>query len=293
MNDFAINVERLEKTFGRDDVQVRAVRGVDLQVRPGEVVLIMGPSGSGKTTLLSMLGAMLRPTSGRIVIDGLDLATLPESKLPDLRARRFGFVFQDFNLLSALSVQENVEFALNLAGTRGHQARDRATALLNGFGLADRLRFRPDKLSGGEKQRVAIARALANEPTLILADEPTANLDSKIGHEIARLLRSIASQQGRSVIIVSHDSRLKEIADRVLWLEDGQFRSMSEMASDPVCGMAVEREGTAHYRHDGQTYYFCSTACREEFATAPENYLHRTEHAVMATSRQAGSSEPV
>jgi putative ABC transport system ATP-binding protein len=275
MNDFAINVEQLEKTFGKGDVQVRAVRGIDLQVRPGEVVLIMGPSGSGKTTLLSMLGAMLRPTSGRIVIDGLDLATLPESKLPDLRARRFGFVFQDFNLLSALSVQENVEFALNLAGTHGHQARDRATALLNGFGLADRLRFRPDKLSGGEKQRVAIARALANEPTVILADEPTANLDSKIGHEIARLLRSIASHPGRSVIIVSHDSRLKEIADRVLWLEDGQFRSMNAMATDPVCGMAVEREGTAHYHHDGQTYYFCSTACREEFAAAPEKFLRR------------------
>ena len=275
MNDYAINVERLEKTFGKGDVQVRAVRGVDLQVRPGEVVLIMGPSGSGKTTLLSMLGAMLRPTSGRIVIDGLDLATLPESKLPDLRAHRFGFVFQDFNLLSALSVQENVEFALNLAGTHGHPARERAKHLLNGFGLTDRLQFRPDKLSGGEKQRVAIARALANEPTLILADEPTANLDSKIGHEIARLLRDIASQQGRSVIIVSHDTRLKEIADRVLWLEDGQFRSMTDMATDPVCGMAVEREGAPHYRHDGQTFFFCAAACREEFAAAPDHVLRR------------------
>ena len=275
MTEFAINVERLEKTFGTGDVQVRAVRGVDLQVRPGEVVLIMGPSGSGKTTLLSMLGAMLRPTSGRIVIDGVDLAALPESKLPELRARRFGFVFQDFNLLSALSVQENVEFALNLAGTSGRQAHARATALLAGFGLADRLRFRPEHLSGGEKQRVAIARALANEPTVILADEPTANLDSKIGHEIARLLRGIASQQGRSVIIVSHDARLKEIADRVLWLEDGQFRSMTEMATDPVCGMTVERQGSAHYRRNGQTFFFCSAACREEFAATPEHFLAR------------------
>ena len=275
MSDFAMDVERLEKTFGTGDVQVRAVRGVDLQVQPGEVVLIMGPSGSGKTTLLSMLGAMLRPTSGRIVIDGVDLATLPESKLPALRAHRFGFVFQDFNLLSALTVQENVEFAINLAGTHGHQARERAQTLLTSFGLADRLHFRPEHLSGGEKQRVAIARALANEPAVILADEPTANLDSKIGHEIARLLRGIATEQGRSVVIVSHDARLKEIADRVLWLEDGQFKSMSEMTTDPVCGMAIERTAAPHYHYDGQTYHFCSTACREEFVAAPDTFLHR------------------
>lgn len=277
MDGYAIRAIGLEKTFGDGDSRVRAVRGVNLEVRPGEVVLIMGPSGSGKTTLLSMLGAMLRPTSGRIEVDGVDLAALPESKLPQFRARRFGFVFQDFNLLTALSAEENVEFALNLAGTSGHRARERARGLLEGFGLADRTRFRPEKLSGGEKQRVAIARALANEPAVILADEPTANLDSKIGHEIARLLRSIASKQGRSVLIVSHDSRLKEIADRVLWLEDGAFRSMSEMATDPVCGMAVEREGAPHYRHDGQTYFFCSTACREEFAASPDHFLRRPE----------------
>jgi len=275
MDVFAIKAEGLEKTFGEGHVEVRAVRGVDLAVRPGEVVLIMGPSGSGKTTLLSMLGAMLRPTSGRIEVDGVDLAALPESKLPEFRARRFGFVFQDFNLLGALSVQENVEFALNLSGVAGRRARDRATGLLERFGLAERLRFRPEKLSGGEKQRVAIARALANEPAVILADEPTANLDSKIGHEIARFLRRAASEEGKSVVIVSHDARLKEIADRVLWLEDGQFRSMSDMATDPVCGMAVEREGSPHFVHDGQTYFFCSPGCREEFAAAPDRFLRR------------------
>ena len=120
---------------------------------------------------------------------------------------------------------------------------------------------------------MAIARALANEPAVVLADEPTANLDSRIGHEIARLLRRIASQEGRSVIIVSHDSRLKEIADRVLWLEDGRFRSLSEMATDPVCGMAIERRTAPHYRHGGQTYYFCSPACRQEFAASPARFL--------------------
>jgi len=275
MDEFAIRAERLEKVFGEGVIQVRAVRGVDLEVRPGEVVLIMGPSGSGKTTLLSMLGAMLRPTSGRIAIDGVDLAALPESRLPEFRSRRFGFVFQDFNLLSALSAVENVEFALNLAGVTGRRARDRAKRLLLGFGLGERLSFRPEKLSGGEKQRVAIARALVNEPAVILADEPTANLDSKIGHEIARLLRRAATEEGRSVVIVSHDTRLKDIADRVLWLEDGEFRSMTEMATDPVCGMAVEREGSSHFAHEGQTFFFCSAQCRDEFAAKPDRFAER------------------
>ncbi|MEX2556087.1 MAG: ATP-binding cassette domain-containing protein [Actinomycetota bacterium] len=269
MNEIAIRAQGLTKTFGEGDVQVRAVRGVDLEVRRGEVLLIMGPSGSGKTTLLSMLGGMLRPSEGRLEIDGVDLASLPESKLPTFRARRFGFVFQDFNLLSALSAEENVEFALNLGGESGKKAREHARTLLRGFGLGERLRFKPHKLSGGEKQRIAIARALANEPAVILADEPSANLDSKIGHEIARLLRRAASEQGRAVVIVSHDQRLKDIADRILWLEDGEFRAISQMATDPVCGMAVERGGTPHFSLDGQTYFFCSTACRDEFAASP------------------------
>jgi putative ABC transport system ATP-binding protein len=272
VNATAIKAENLTKTFGAGEIQVRAVRGIDLEVRHGEVILVMGPSGSGKTTLLSMLGGMLRPTSGRIAVDGVDLATLAESKLPEFRAHRFGFVFQDFNLLSALSAQENVEFALNLAGQTGRRSRDHARRLLEDFGLGKRLGFKPSKLSGGEKQRVAIARAIANEPAVILADEPTANLDSKIGHEIARLLRRAASEQDRAVVIVSHDSRLKDIADRTLWLEDGEFRAMSEMAIDPVCGMAVEREGAAHFRYDGETFFFCSPQCREEFAAAPGRF---------------------
>lgn len=272
MNEISIKVEGLTKVFGAGDVLVRAVHDVDLEVRRGEVVLIMGPSGSGKTTLLSMLGGMLRPTSGRIAVDGVDLATLSESRLPAFRASRFGFVFQDFNLLSALTAQENVEFVLNLVGQTGRHSRESARRLLEGFGLGRRLRFKPHKLSGGEKQRVAIARAIANQPAVILADEPTANLDSKIGHEIARLLRRAASDEGRAVVIVSHDTRLKEIADRILWLEDGEFRSMSEMATDPVCGMAVEQEDAPHLRHDGETFFFCSPACRDEFASAPERF---------------------
>jgi len=227
----AISVRQLTKTFGEGDIAVHAVRAIDLDISPSEVVLIMGPSGSGKTTLLLMLGAMLRPTDGSVVVDGVDLATAPERRLPALRARHLGFIFQDFNLLSALSALENVELACNLAGTSGRAARHRATELLERVGLADRLRFRPDELSGGEKQRVAVARALANDPKVILADEPTANLDSGHGREIARLLRRLAVEDGRSIVMVSHDERLREVADRVLWLEDGAFRD--DFTTDP------------------------------------------------------------
>ncbi|HKX76859.1 MAG TPA: ATP-binding cassette domain-containing protein [Acidimicrobiia bacterium] len=266
MTEFALAAERVVKSFGEGETLVQAVRDVDLGVAPGEVVLIMGPSGSGKTTLLSMLGAMLKPTSGRIIAAGSDLTALPESKLPRFRAATFGFVFQDFNLLAALNARENVELALNLAGVTGMAARSRAVELLEGFGLSDRLDFKPHKLSGGEKQRVAIARALANRPPVILADEPTANLDSKIGHEIAGLLRSAATDEKRAVVMVSHDNRLKEVADRILWLEDGAFRALEEMGTDPICGMSVDRRDSPHFQAGDTTYYFCSTGCRDEFA---------------------------
>jgi putative ABC transport system ATP-binding protein len=266
----AVAVRHLTKTFGEGDIAVHAVRDVDLDVDAGQVVLIMGPSGSGKTTLLLMLGAMMRPTAGSVVVDGVDLATAPERRLPALRARHLGFVFQDFNLLTALSAVENVMLACNLAGTRGEAARLRASDLLRRVGLAGRAGFRPDQLSGGEKQRVAIARALANSPRVVLADEPTANLDSGNGREVARLLRRLAVEDGRSVVMVSHDTRLREVADRVLWLEDGAFRELSTMATDPVCGMAVEQGGvTVHAEHEGTTWWFCSAACRDEALRAP------------------------
>jgi putative ABC transport system ATP-binding protein len=265
-------VTGLAKTFGQGALAVTAVGGVDLDVHPGEVVLIMGPSGSGKTTLLLMLGAMLRPTAGVIEVGGLDLARAPERRLPGLRARRFGFIFQDFNLLSALTVAENVELACNLAGVTGRPARQRARALLERVGLGQRLGFRPEQLSGGEKQRVAIARALANNPPVILADEPTANLDSAIGRDVARLLRQLATEDDRAVVIVSHDARLEEIADRVLWLEDGTFRELATMATDPVCGMTVAQHDRPHLQRDGIVWWFCSTACREEFAADPGRF---------------------
>jgi len=269
-----LQVSHVTKRYGSGAIEVSAVREVSLSVAPGEIVLIMGPSGSGKTTLLSMLGALLKPSSGEIRLNGDVISALKENRLPDIRLHKFGFIFQDFNLLSALTALENVAIVAELAGVKGSAARKRAAALLSDLGLGERLNFLPEKLSGGEKQRVAIARALVNNPALILADEPTANLDSKIGHEIMRLLRSVARlssaehEQGRSVVIVSHDQRIKDIADRVLWLEDGQFKEMVSMATDPVCGMALERENAIELEWEGQQFFFCAKGCRDEFLAA-------------------------
>ena len=266
MGNLTLQVNGVTKRFGSGSTEVTAVRTVTLAIDPGEVVLIMGPSGSGKTTLLLMLGALLRPTEGTIRLNGSPISELREDRLPQIRLHEFGFIFQDFNLLSALTAVENVALVASLAGQKNGTARRMAEDLLTQLGLKDRLDFLPEKLSGGEKQRVAIARALVNDPSILLADEPTANLDSKIGHEIMRLLRTIAKEQGRSVVIVSHDQRIKDIADRVLWLEDGEFKEMTSMATDPVCGMSIERErAAARLEQEGQTYYFCSRGCRREF----------------------------
>ena len=266
MSEPLIRIHSLKKTFGEGETLVEAVRGLDLELARGEIVLVMGPSGSGKTTFLSMLGGLLRTTSGEIWIDGTDIAALSERELPPFRARTFGFIFQDFNLIGALSARENVEVALNIAGESGRPARERARSLLESMGLAGRLDFRVEKLSGGEKQRVAIARAVANRPALILADEPTANLDSHHGAETMRLLRELAKEQGTTAVIVSHDERLREIADRVLWLEDGGFKTIQALARDPVCGMLIEPDhAPATIETEGTTLYFCSRGCRAEF----------------------------
>ena len=273
MNETRLRVEGVSRRFGAGETEVVAVRNVSLDVKRGEVVLIMGPSGSGKTTLLLMLGALLKPSEGEIQLDSDIISTLQENRLPEIRLRRIGFVFQDFNLLSSLSVLENVAIVAELAGMKAGTARHKAEQLLNGLGLGNRLGFLPEKLSGGEKQRVSIARALVNDPTLVLADEPTANLDSKIGHDIMHLLRRIAKEQDLSVVIVSHDQRIKDIADRVLWLEDGQFKEMATMAADPVCGMAVDRAKAVTGEWQGSTFYFCSRGCKAEFMVNPETFV--------------------
>jgi putative ABC transport system ATP-binding protein len=219
-----LDVQELTKVFGSERTEVRAVDGVSFVTDAGEVTLIMGPSGSGKTTLLTMIGALLRPTSGRVLVDGIDVTALPQRELPRIRRQLVGFVFQTFNLLEALTAEENVEVALNVAGVAGEEARSRARSLLVDAGLEERLDFHARDLSSGEKQRVSIARALANHPPLLLADEPTANLDSYHGHEVMELLRDLARKEGCAVVVVSHDPRLYDIADRVLWLEDGRIK---------------------------------------------------------------------
>lgn len=272
--DPIMTVENVTRRFGSGATEVVAVKDISLTVAPGEVVLIMGPSGSGKTTLLSMVGGLLKPSEGRIQIGQDDLTRLDERSLPTVRLRRIGFIFQDFNLLSALSVLDNVALVGQLAGLSRKAARGRAGELLQELGLGHRLSFLPEKLSGGEKQRVAIARALVNAPDIILADEPTANLDSHHGHETMRLLRRIAKEENRSVIIVSHDQRIRNIADRVLWLEDGEFRDIQELAVDPVCGMSVDQESApAQAAYEGQIIYFCARGCRDEFMESPERFL--------------------
>ncbi len=273
MTTATLQINHATKRYGSGATEVTAVRDVSLSVAPGEIVLIMGPSGSGKTTLLSMLGALLKPTEGEIHLNGAVISALAENRLPDIRLKQFGFVFQDFNLLSALTASENVAIVAELAGLGAGAARKKAASILTDLGLGERLNFLPEKLSGGEKQRVAIARALINDPTLILADEPTANLDSKIGHEIMRLLRNIAKEQGRSVVIVSHDQRIQDIADRVLWLEDGEFKEMVTMAIDPVCGMSVQREKALRAEWNGGEYFFCARGCRDEFLGDPMKFV--------------------
>ena len=220
----AIEVRNLVKTYESGAAAARALDGIDLDVPPGKVMLLMGPSGSGKTTLVSIMGAILRPTSGSVKIQGEEIAGLGEKDLPRVRLNHIGFVFQGFNLFPTLTAAENVELALDLKGIRGSQAHGRAHDLLEQVGLADKARAFPSDLSGGQKQRVAIARALAGEPEIILADEPTAALDSHSGRIVMEMIRSLAHEKGRAVVIVTHDNRVLEYADQVVHIEDGRTR---------------------------------------------------------------------
>lgn len=218
-----LEAEHVTKIYQEGVFEVPAVQDVTLTARAGEVVAILGPSGSGKTTLLSMLGCMLRPTSGTITIHGETVSDLDEGQLPWVRRRYVGFIFQSFNLFAALSAAENVEVVLQLKGLERKSRRDESLRLLDLVGLGQRADFLPRDLSGGERQRVSIARALAGDPPLILADEPTANLDAKNGEQVMKLLHAVTRSDGRTVIIVTHDHRVMPYIDRSVRIEDGKL----------------------------------------------------------------------
>jgi putative ABC transport system ATP-binding protein len=219
----AISARTLEKVYGEGATAVRAVKGVSLDVAAGEILVLMGPSGSGKTTLLSMLSGILSPTSGTVRVLDTDITNLDRRALAEFRRPNFGFVFQGFNLFGALTARENVEIALDLKGVKGRAARDQADRLLDLAKIRHGAKRKPADLSGGEKQRVSIARALAGKPALVMADEPTASLDWENGEAAVRLLRDMAKAEGTTVLIVTHDQRVADLADRVLQLHDGMI----------------------------------------------------------------------
>jgi len=211
------------KVFEEGSQRVEVLRGVSITVAPGEVVALEGPSGSGKTTLLSIMGCILTPTSGEITIAGERVDAARPDQLRHVRRRSIGFVFQQYNLFPALTALENVEYALNVKGRKGRSAHEEATSALTRVGLGDRLHFLPRDLSGGQKQRVAIARALAGSPPVILADEPTANLDTVVGTQVLELFRDLAKSESRGLVIVTHDPKVRAVADRVVGIRDGRL----------------------------------------------------------------------
>ena len=218
--DYVIDAEGLSKVYRMGEVEVHALRGVSFQIQRGEVVAIMGPSGSGKSTLMNILGCLDLPTAGKYILDGEEVGRLNDDQLANIRNRKVGFVFQSFNLLSRTTALANVELPLRYAGLR-EERRPRAIEAMEAVGLGDRMLHRPTELSGGQQQRVAIARALVNNPAIIMADEPTGNLDSKVGQEIINLLLNLNRERGTTLIIVTHDANISGQAQRIIRLRDG------------------------------------------------------------------------
>jgi putative ABC transport system ATP-binding protein len=227
MEDTVIQAEGLTKVYRMGEVDVRALSGVSLQVKRGEAVAIMGPSGSGKSTLMNILGCLDRPTSGKYVLDGEPVSGLNDDKLASIRNRKIGFVFQSFNLLQRTSALANVELPLSYANLP-NDGRDRAVEALRAVGLENRMKHRPTELSGGEQQRVAIARALVNEPAILMADEPTGNLDSKAGQEIMNLLLTLNRDRNTILLIITHDPRIAAQTQRTINLRDGEIEENNQ-----------------------------------------------------------------
>ena len=227
MNSCIVITENLDKIYGKDRVTVTALKGVNLQVKQGEFLAVQGPSGSGKTTLLNMVGALDRPTSGKVIIDGIETTQVPEKRLFRIRRDKVGFIFQIYYLVPTLTALENILIPV-LPIRSNNQFRERAEELLGLVGLKDRMNHKPGELSGGEQQRVAIARALILNPSIVLADEPTGNLDSVTGAEIIELMQRLNREQGKTVIVVTHDSRIAQSAGRIVYLKDGRLSEVAE-----------------------------------------------------------------
>ena len=215
-----LKAQQIEKHFSDGRETIAVLKGIDFEAQRGEIVALEGPSGSGKTTFLSILGCILTPSKGGLVIDGQHV---DQKRLPDIRKKSLGFVFQQFNLFPSLTAIENVEYALNVKGVNGTKARAEAERVIEAVGLGERKNFLPRDLSGGQKQRVAIARALAGNAPILLADEPTANLDSQVGGQVLEMFRGLAKEENRALVIVTHDPKVRTIADRVVKIHDGRL----------------------------------------------------------------------
>ena len=229
-----IDLQNVTRVYKIGEVETHALRGVDLTIKEGEFTAIVGPSGSGKTTMLQLMGCLDRPTSGRVLINGEDTSRLNANRRADLRKGTIGFVFQFFALIPGLTAYENVDLPMLLAGTRRAKRRERANELLAAVGLTDRARHRPDQMSGGEQQRVAIARALAVEPVLVLADEPTANLDTENGQQIMEIMQRLNEETGTTFVFATHDPRVFPFARRVVEVRDGTVAENSHGAQQPA-----------------------------------------------------------
>ena len=223
MTEWVVEAKDITKVYQMGEIEVHALRGLSVNIAPGEIVSIMGPSGSGKSTLMNILGCLDRPTSGEYSLNGEAVAELNDDQLAEIRNRGVGFVFQSFNLLPRATALANVELPMRYAVLNGRNRKQVATEALEAVGLGDRIHHRPNELSGGEMQRVAIARALVNNPAIIMADEPTGNLDTKSGDEIMTLLKNLNKDRGTTLIIVTHDPEIAELTDRVISIRDGRI----------------------------------------------------------------------
>ena len=233
-----IEIRHVTKVYNMGEIEVHALRGISLQVQQGEFISIMGPSGSGKSTLMNVIGCLDQPTSGQYLLEGVDVSRLSDDQLAEIRNRRIGFIFQTFNLLSRTTALQNVELPLVYSHDKGDR-RQRALEALASVGLADRVDHRPNELSGGQQQRVAIARALINNPAILLADEPTGNLDSKSGREIMSIMQRLNHEGGITVIIVTHDPMIAKHTSRIIHLQDGQVEA-EERVAEPLLALAEE-----------------------------------------------------